>query len=72
MFNDRRDWSHEIIRCGATGWRVLAIEREDNIPSGSLPLNFVIPKHVSETEYMKMSNFFRNSRAAIWVTSERV
>lgn len=69
LFNKKIDWSCELARCGATGWRVLSLEREDNIPSGSLPTHFVIPRSISETEYMKLANSFRNGRAAIWVYS---
>lgn len=67
MFTEPIDWSHELIRCGATGWRVLSIEREDNIPMGTMPMHFVIPKSVSDIDYLKLSNFFRNTRTAIWV-----
>lgn len=67
MFTKKVDWNQELLRCGATGWRVLSLDREDNIPYGTMPLNFVIPKSVTETEYLKLSNFFRYSRTAIWV-----
>lgn len=69
LYNKKIDWSTELARCGATGWRVLSLEREDNIPSGSLPMHFVIPRSVSEIDYMQMSNCFRNGRSAIWVYS---
>lgn len=48
---------------------MLSLDREDNMPSGSLPTHFVIPRSISEIEYMKLANFFRNERAAIWVYS---
>lgn len=67
MFNKRMDWSQELIRCGAIGWRVLSLEREDNVPLGTLPMHYVIPKSVSEIDYLRLSNCFRNSRSAIWV-----
>lgn len=69
LFNKKIDWSTELTRCGATGWRVLSLEREDNIPSGSLPMHFVIPRSVTEIDYLKLSNCFRNGRSAIWVYS---
>lgn len=67
MFTEPIDWSHELVRCGATEWRVLSIEREDNIPTGTMPMHFVIPKSVTDIDYIKLSNFFRNTRTAIWV-----
>lgn len=56
-------------RCGAVGWRVLSLEREDAIPSDSLPAHFVIPKMITEIEYVQLANHFRSGRAAIWVFS---
>lgn len=67
MFDKKVDWNQELIRCGAIGWRVLSIERENNIPLGTLPMHFVIPKSVTEIEYLKLANCFRDSRTAIWV-----
>lgn len=69
MFNKKVDWSHELLRCGATGWRVLSREREDNIPERTLPMHYVIPKTVTEIEYIKLAESFNRSRAAIWVYS---
>lgn len=69
LFTTKLDWSTELTRCGATGWRVLSLEREDNIPSGSLPMHFVIPRSVSEIDYLNLSNCFRNGRSAVWVYS---
>lgn len=68
MFNKKMDWSHELLRCGATGWRVLSREREDNIPERTLPMHYVIPKTVTEIEYIKLAESFNRSRAAIWVS----
>lgn len=67
MFNKKMDWSHELLRCGASGWRVLSREREDNIPERTLPMHYVIPKTVTEIEYIKLAESFNRSRAAIWV-----
>lgn len=67
MFDKKVDWQQELIRCGSIGWRVLSLERENNIPLGSLPMHFVIPKSVSEIEYLRLANCFRDSRTAIWV-----
>lgn len=69
MFNKKIDWSCELARCGASGWRVLSMEHEDAMPSGSLPMHFVIPRSISETDYLKLANYFRNGRTAIWVYS---
>lgn len=69
LFNKKIDWSTELARCGATGWRVLSVEREDNIPPGSLPMHYVIPRSVTEIDYLKLSNCFRNGRSAVWVYS---
>lgn len=69
LFNKKIDWSTELARCGATGWRVLSVEREDNIPSGSLPMHYVIPRSILESDYSNLSHCFRNNRSAIWVYS---
>lgn len=70
MFNTKSDWQQELQRCGAIGWRVLSLEREDNVPSGTLPMHFVIPD-MKEAEYVRMTNYFRDNRAAIWVRARR-
>lgn len=67
MFNKSSDWSQEINRCGATGWRIVNRERPNNIPCGSLPFNFVIPQNYLDVDYLKDSEGFRDSRGAIWV-----
>lgn len=69
LYNKKIDWSCELNRCGAANWRVLSLDHDDALPSGSLPLHFVIPRSISEIEYTKLSNSFRNGRAAIWVYS---
>lgn len=69
LYNKKIDWSCELNRCGASNWHVLSLEHEHEIPSGSLPLHFVIPRSLTESEYMKIANLFRNGRAAIWVYS---
>lgn len=56
-------------RCGSINWRVLSIDREDLMPNGSLPMHYVIPRSISETDYNKLANSFRNGRAAVWVYS---
>lgn len=68
MYNKKIDWSCELDRCGATNWRVLSLDHEE-IPSGTLPMHFVIPRSISEVDYLKLSNSFRNGRSAIWVYS---
>lgn len=69
MFNKRADWAQELVRCGATGWRVLSVEREDSIPTGTLPMHYAIPRTIKESDYLKLANYFRNTRGAIWVFS---
>lgn len=69
LYNKKIDWSCELNRCGAKNWRVLSLDQEDAIPSGTLPMHFVIPRSISEIDYSKLSNSFRNGRAAIWVYS---
>lgn len=68
MFYKRKDWSDELLRCGTRNWRVLSREREDNIPEGTLPMHYVIPKTVTEADYIKLAESFNLSRAAIWVS----
>lgn len=67
MFNKKVDWNQELIRCGAIGWRVLSMDRENNIPMGTLPMYIVIPKSVTDIDYLKLAGCFRDSRTAIWV-----
>lgn len=63
------DWSCELNRCGAINWHVLSLDHEETIPSGTLPMHFVIPRSLTESDYTKIANSFRNGRAAIWVFS---
>ena len=56
-------------RCGAMKWHVLSLDHEDAIPSGSLPMHFVIPRDLTESDYTTIANSFRGGRAAIWVYS---
>lgn len=69
LYNKKSDWSCELTRCGATGWRVLSLDRDDCMPSGSLPTHFVIPRSISEVDYLKLAECFRGGRTAIWVYS---
>lgn len=69
FYTKKLDWTYELNRCGAEHWRVFSLDNEDTIPSGSLPMHFVIPRKISEDNYVKMANSFRNGRAAIWVYS---
>lgn len=69
FYNKKIDWSCELNRCGAVNWRVLSMDHEGAIPSGTLPMHFVIPRSISEIEYVKIANSFRNARAAVWVFS---
>lgn len=69
MYNKKIDWSCELNRCGSINWRVLSTDQEDLMPSGSLPMHYVIPRSISETDYNKLANSFRNGRAAVWVYS---
>lgn len=34
-----------------------------------MPTHFVIPRSLTEIEYTKLANFFRDGRAAVWVYS---
>lgn len=67
LFNKKIDWSCELSRCGASNWHVLSMDHEDTIPCGSLPMHIVIPRSLTESDYTKIANSFRNGRAAIWV-----
>ncbi|XP_055628584.1 myotubularin-related protein 10 isoform X2 [Toxorhynchites rutilus septentrionalis] len=68
MFSNKSDWMNEIKRCGAeTGWRVFSKEKME---IGSvLPMHYVIPKHLTDKEYLQLSKSFRNCSSAIWVWS---
>lgn len=37
------------------------------MPGGTLPLQYVIPSMIPESDYNRLANSFRNGRAAIWV-----
>lgn len=67
MFNKKCDWANELKRCGAeSGWRVFS---KDNMEVNStLPMHYVIPKHLTDIEYLNNSKSFRNCRCAIWVS----
>ncbi|XP_062564541.1 myotubularin-related protein 10-B [Armigeres subalbatus] len=68
MFNKKCDWDNELQRCGGeAGWRVFS---KDNMEvKSTLPMHYVIPKHLSDIEYLNNSKSFRNCRCAIWVWS---
>lgn len=73
MFDKRSDWTHELIRCGSPRnnnnreWRVLSIDTETQLPSHSLPLHYVVPNAMSDSDYLRDAEKFRDSRNAIWV-----
>ncbi|EAT38271.1 AAEL009815-PA [Aedes aegypti] len=68
MYNKKCDWANELKRCGAeSGWRVFS---KDNMEvKSTLPMHYVIPKHLTDIEYLNNSKSFRNCRCAIWVWS---
>lgn len=65
FYNLKKDWLMEMSRCNACGWRVMTSEKE--IPSGSLPTYYVVPKNLTNAEYIQFAQYFRNSRPAIWM-----
>ncbi|XP_035777792.1 myotubularin-related protein 10-B-like isoform X2 [Anopheles albimanus] len=66
MFRKKTDWLQELERCNATaGWRVYS--KDCRISDSSLPMHFVVPKHLSDMDYNNISKSFRNDRSAIWV-----
>ncbi|XP_058462505.1 myotubularin-related protein 10 isoform X2 [Malaya genurostris] len=68
MFNKLSDWVNEVHRCGAeTGWRVVSKDKMDI--DSTLPMYFVVPKHMTDLEYFNISKSFRKCRSAIWVWS---
>ncbi|XP_055537349.1 myotubularin-related protein 10-B [Wyeomyia smithii] len=68
MFNKQNDWLNEVKRCGAdAGWRVFSKDKLDI--ESTLPMHYVVPKHMSDFEYFNISKSFRNCRSAIWVWS---
>lgn len=70
MFNKKLDWVQELERCNATGgWRVFS--KDCRTSNSSLPMHFVVPKHLGDVEYMNISKHFRNNRSAIWVWGHR-
>ncbi|XP_058833260.1 myotubularin-related protein 10-B isoform X4 [Topomyia yanbarensis] len=68
MFNKLSDWQNEVQRCGAeAGWKVVSKDKMDI--DSTLPMHYVVPKHMSDLEYFQISKSFRNCRSAIWVWS---
>uniref|UniRef100_A0A182PPU5 Myotubularin phosphatase domain-containing protein n=1 Tax=Anopheles epiroticus TaxID=199890 RepID=A0A182PPU5_9DIPT len=66
MYNKKLDWFQELERCKATGgWRVYS--KDCRVSNSSLPMHFVVPKHLSDVDYDNISKSFRNNRSAIWV-----
>lgn len=73
MFDNKGDWVQELIRCGGANnfcykdWRVLTVDTETRLPMRSMPLNYVVPKHLADCDYLKAAEKFRDSRNIIWV-----
>lgn len=68
MFNKKCDWLTEVKRCGAeSGWRVFSKDKMEI--DSSLPMHYVVPKHLTDIEYFNICKSFRNCRSAIWVWS---
>ncbi|XP_053675597.1 myotubularin-related protein 10 [Anopheles nili] len=66
MYDKKTDWFQELERCNAAGsWRVYS--KDCRISHSSLPMHFVVPKHLSDIDYDNISKSFRNNRSAIWV-----
>uniref|UniRef100_A0A182QGP7 Myotubularin phosphatase domain-containing protein n=1 Tax=Anopheles farauti TaxID=69004 RepID=A0A182QGP7_9DIPT len=66
MYNKKSDWFQELERCNASGgWRVYS--KDCRVSNSSLPMHFVVPKHLSDVDYDNISKSFRNNRSAIWV-----
>lgn len=66
MFNTKNDWSRELIRCGATEWRVLSAEMFN---SKILPKHFVIPRTLEVNMFDKLSRAFTDCRICFWTYS---
>uniref|UniRef100_T1GTG0 Myotubularin phosphatase domain-containing protein n=1 Tax=Megaselia scalaris TaxID=36166 RepID=T1GTG0_MEGSC len=66
MFNSKNDWSRELIRCGATEWRVLSAESYN---SKILPKYFVIPKTLDMDKFEKYTRSFYDGRICFWTYS---
>uniref|UniRef100_A0A1B0D6B3 Uncharacterized protein n=1 Tax=Phlebotomus papatasi TaxID=29031 RepID=A0A1B0D6B3_PHLPP len=69
MFNKKSDWVSELHRCGAStkDWRVLYIDNESSLPGNSMPMSYVIPKDITDEDYLQTAQTFRGARNAIWV-----
>lgn len=68
MFNTITDWTRELLRCGATEWRVLSSESVTDCTSAfTLPPHFVIPKCLSIEQFIQSCQAFCDSRSAFWV-----
>ena len=59
----------ELERCGISyqsgAWRVLSMQHPAS--DNALPRHFVVPKHLTDSDYFKLCESFRCKRAAIWV-----
>jgi myotubularin-related protein 10/11/12 len=68
-FCEEHDWIQELERCGISyqtgAWRVLSLERMSS--ENALPKHFVVPRHLTDSQYFSLCESFRCKRAAIWV-----
>lgn len=68
-FRDEHDWIQELERCGISyqtgAWRVLSLDYP--LSDNGLPRHFVVPKHLTDSQYFNLCESFRCKRAAIWV-----
>lgn len=68
-FREEHDWIQELERCGISyqtgAWRVLTMEHAAS--ENALPKHFVVPRHLTDSEYFGLCESFRCKRAAIWV-----
>ncbi|KAJ1532085.1 hypothetical protein ONE63_000714 [Megalurothrips usitatus] len=68
MFHETSDWSKELSRTRAVGWKISTVNQDFNL-STSLPRWLVVPAALVDCQLMEAARHFRSSRPPVWCWS---